>query len=444
MNSVEILQNILKSNYKSHEMGDSQFDCGVYSVCSAHPEVLKAAMHTARYRNYPLVIESTSNQVDQYGGYTGMKPKDFMRYITKLAKQQNFPTERLLLGGDHLGPNTWQKESGESAMQKAQTLVAEYVRAGYRKIHLDASMACAGDPTNQHGVISDELVASRAAQLCWAAEQAWHENSETAGPPIYVIGTEVPIPGGQKAGHDEETVEPTSPEAAQQTWENAKKAFVQKGLEKAWQRVIAMVVQPGVEFGDESICSYQPQLAQGLSRLSPELRLVFEAHSTDYQSPEALRNLTRDHFAILKVGPWLTYAYREALFSLSCIAEEMQTYKLLPNTNNSFRDKVLAYLQTHPQYWQNYYTGTENEIAYKCLYSLSDRIRYYWPQKEMAAYTQELLSAFERKPLPYSLLSQYFPNAISMLETKAWHPENLIQTHIQDSVLYHYEAACTE
>ena len=442
MNTAETLQNILKNNYTGDYASDSQR--GVYSVCSAHPEVIKAAMHAAQNRNYPLVIESTSNQVDQYGGYTGMKPKDFMNYIAQLAQQQNFPTERLLLGGDHLGPNTWQKESGESAMQKAQVLVAEYVRAGYRKIHLDASMACAGDPTNPHGAIPDELVAERAAQRCWAAEQAWQENHQAAGPPIYVIGTEVPTPGGQKAGDEEETVEPTSPEAARQTWENAQKAFVQKGLEGAWQRVIAMVVQPGVEFGDESVCGYQPHLAQKLSRLSPELRLVFEAHSTDYQSPEALRNLTRDHFAILKVGPWLTYAYREALFSLSRIAEEMQTYKLLPNTSENFRSKVLAYLQAHPQYWQNYYTGTKSEIAYKCLYSLSDRIRYYWPQKEMAEYTQELLAAFGKTPLPYSLVSQYFPNlAIHALEPHERRAERLIPMHIQASVLSHYEVACT-
>lgn len=38
--------------------------------------------------------------------------------------------------------------------------------------------------------------------------------------------------------------------------------------------------------------------------------LVFEAHSTDYQTKEAYKQLVHDHFAILKVGPALTFAMR--------------------------------------------------------------------------------------------------------------------------------------
>ena len=51
-------------------------------------------------------------------------------------------------------------------------------------------------------------------------------------------------------------------------------------------------------------------------------RLIFEAHSTDYQTPAALAALVRDHFAILKVGPALTFALREALWALDCIERE--------------------------------------------------------------------------------------------------------------------------
>ena len=52
---------------------------GIYSICSAHPWVLGAAMKQALDDGTPLLIESTSNQVDQFGGYTGMKPADFVR-----------------------------------------------------------------------------------------------------------------------------------------------------------------------------------------------------------------------------------------------------------------------------------------------------------------------------------------------------------------------------
>ncbi len=43
---------------------------GIYAVCSAHPLVLEAAIRYASANQTPLLIEATSNQVDQFGGYT--------------------------------------------------------------------------------------------------------------------------------------------------------------------------------------------------------------------------------------------------------------------------------------------------------------------------------------------------------------------------------------
>jgi D-tagatose-1,6-bisphosphate aldolase subunit GatZ/KbaZ len=59
------------------------------------------------------------------------------------------------------------------------------------------------------------------------------------------------------------------------------------------------VVQPGVEFDHTHIIDYQPQKAVALSAMVEDYdTLVFEAHSTDYQTPQALRQLVKDHFAI--------------------------------------------------------------------------------------------------------------------------------------------------
>lgn len=67
---------------------------------------------------------------------------------------------------------------------------------------------------------------------------------------------------------------------------------------------------------------YHREEAQTLSRfIEAQPGLVYEAHSTDYQSREALRALVEDHFAILKVGPALTFAFREAVFALAAIEE---------------------------------------------------------------------------------------------------------------------------
>ena len=92
-----------------------------------------------------VLIEGTSNQVNQFGGYTGMRPADYKEFVLGLADKVNFPRERVILGGDHLGPLVWCKEPEESAMAKARDLVREYVLAGYKKIHLDTSMRLGDD-----------------------------------------------------------------------------------------------------------------------------------------------------------------------------------------------------------------------------------------------------------------------------------------------------------
>ncbi len=87
--------------------------------------------------------------------------------------------------------------------------------------------------------------------------------------------------------------------------------------------MIAIVVQPGVEFDHSNIIHYQPQEAQPLAQWIENTRMVYEAHSTDYQTRTAYWELVHDHFAILKVGPALTFALREAIFALAQIEQEL-------------------------------------------------------------------------------------------------------------------------
>ena len=75
----------------------------------------------------PVVIEATCNQVNQEGGYTGMQPADFRAFVESSAKGQGFDTRRLILGGDHLGPNPWRSRPKEEALGKAEAMVAAYV-----------------------------------------------------------------------------------------------------------------------------------------------------------------------------------------------------------------------------------------------------------------------------------------------------------------------------
>lgn len=408
---------------------------GIYSVCSAHPIVLRASMEQALESQGPVLIEATCNQVDQFGGYTGMTPMDFAGFVRTLAQDAGFPESRLLLGGDHLGPNPWRSEPAESAMRKAEDLVEAYVMAGFQKIHLDASMRCADDPA----VLPDTTIAERAAVLCLRAEQALARRGSGA-PPVYVIGTEVPPPGGAVEG--EAGPQPTSPEDVIRTLEISEAAFKRAGLDRVWDRVIALVVQPGVEFGDTEIHDYDPDRAKPLARtIEHRAPWMYEAHSTDYQTPGALRQLVEDRFAILKVGPWLTFAFREALFSLESIALELHRKdpaRPCPELSAVLERVMLK----NPSNWQSHYHGTEGEKRFARRFSQSDRSRYYWSDPDVKAEVQHLLDATEG-PLPLQLISQYQPLQYEAVRAGTIPSTGrAIAVHAVRRVIKHYAQAC--
>ncbi len=413
---------------------------GIYSVCSAHSEVLEACCEQAKEDGSVLLVESTSNQVDQYGGYTGMKPADFVDFVKAIAEKTGFPKEMILLGGDHLGPNPWKNLPADNAMEKAKILVAEYVKAGYRKIHLDTSMFCADDNGDRSKPLPDDIVAQRASVLCRVAEDTWKKCCEGSPRPVYIIGTEVPVPGG--AQEEEEEVIPTSPADAEKTIAVTQEYFEKAGLSGVWERVVGVVVQPGVEFGDDQVFHFQPEKARNLSRKITEFdRLVFEAHSTDYQTEENLKALTEGHFCILKVGPWLTFAYREALFALEAMEIEImgKEHGSLSDLGKTLEKQMLK----EPKYWKSYYRGNENQQAFKRKYSFSDRSRYYWPMGDVESSRKKLFANLQETKIPLSLLSQYMPTQFYQVcrgHIQA-EPKELVLSHIR-TVAGIYSRAC--
>ena len=407
---------------------------GRYSVCSAHPLVIEAALRRAQRQSDDVLIEATSNQVNQDGGYTGMRPADFARFVQGIALRVGLPRERVLLGGDHLGPNCWQRLDAETALQRSERLVADYVEAGFRKIHLDCSMSCADDPSS----LGDEAVAARAARLCLAAEHSWRRAGGEA--PVYIVGTEVPVPGG---AHEELTeLAPTAPAAAAATIEAHRAAWQAADLGAAWTRVVGLVVQPGVEFDHHRVVDFRPERAVALSAvIEAQARMLYEAHSTDYQTPAALRALVRGHYAILKVGPALTFALREALWALSALEREW-----LPGERcSNLRETVLAAMAADPRHWEQYYSGSAAEILLDQQYSLSDRVRYYWPVPAVEQAVERLLANLRGHPPPLTLLRQYLPCEYEAVRSGALDADAraLVLHHI-DRVLAGYAAACAE
>ena len=405
---------------------------GIPSICSAHPTVLRASLLQAQENHDPVLVESTCNQVNQYGGYTGMKPADFARFIGEIADALNFSRERLILGGDHLGPGVWQDEIAEAAMGKARRLVRDYVGAGYLKIHLDASMKLGNDPD---GPLPKEAAASRSADLAQAAEDAY-EKRGFGGAPRYVIGTEVPVPGG--TGELEDHVQVTEVADAADTLEIARKVFCSRGLESAWDRVIALVVQPGVEFGNNFIQEYDRNAAAGLSKFIKNEALVYEAHSTDYQTQDALRMMVADHFAILKVGPALTYAYREAIYALAMMEEA-----LFPTGERSNLIEVLDQVMlSNPVHWRKYYPDDSGSQRFARQYSFSDRSRYYWTDSDVQAALEKLTQNLSKNPLPLSLISQFAPKQFRRIRRGGLvnQPDEIVLDRITD-VLRDYRMA---
>ncbi|MET0307454.1 MAG: D-tagatose-bisphosphate aldolase, class II, non-catalytic subunit [Sphingomonas sp.] len=406
---------------------------GITSVCSAHPLVIEATLRHALAHEAPLaLIEATSNQVNQDGGYTGMTPVAYRDFVWAIADRVGFARERLALGGDHLGPNAWTKLDADEAMAKAEVMVRDYVAAGFGKIHLDCSMSCADDPVP----LPEQVIAERAARLCKAAEAAHAGGAATA--PSYIIGTEVPVPGGAAEDLDELAV--TTPEAALATIAMHRDLFAAEGLSDAWQRVIATVVQPGVEFDHDKVVDYVPEKAVALSAaIVPVEHIVFEAHSTDYQTPAALAALVRDHFAILKVGPGVTFALREALWALDAIERET----VAPASRANLRDVALARMQAEPANWAKYYHATGAALDFQLQYSFSDRIRYYWPDGEIAAAQDGLFANLRETVPPLALVSQYLPLAFSAHRAgrATLDPVDLVVAHVS-ATLDAYHGAC--
>ena len=406
---------------------------GLTSVCSAHPLVLEAAVLQALETGGCVLVEATSNQVDQTGGYTGMRPPDFRELVHGIAGRCGLPLDRVVLGGDHLGPNRWRDLPAEQAMQHAEVLVAAYVAAGFTKIHLDCTFSCADDPTP----VTDDLAAVRAARLMRVAEDT-AASEGLASDLRYVIGTEVPVPGGAHETLDE--LQPTTARAARATLRRHRQAVAEQGLDDLWPRIMALVVQPGVEFDHLRVVDYQRERTKELCGvLEDEPDMVFEAHSTDYQTVDALTALVEDHWAVLKVGPGLTFALREALFALSAIEKE-----LIPVRDQSRLPEVVERrMLADPGQWKGYYPGSPEEQRLARRYSYSDRLRYYWPDPEVHSAQERLLANLAAVELPLPLISQHLPDQYARIRAGelSADPHALVIDHVRD-VLRAYARAC--
>lgn len=376
------------------------------SVTGSDPKVLRSCLAYAKQRGDYFICEATVNQVNQYGGYTGMKPADYARMMSDLADEIGFDKKKLILAGDHLGPFAWQDLEAEEAMQRSEELIRVYVAAGFRKIHLDTTIPLKGDDPDKFG---DEVIAERAVRLAKAAEETYEKtkiDTLWSYRPVYVIGSEVPVPGGSKKV---EKMEVTKPEDLEKSIICFKNAFINNSLKQVWDDTVAVVAQIGLEFSEDNVYDFNYEAARSLAdKLKEFPQLVFESHSSDYQTPVHLQEMVMDGVGILKVGPELTFEHRAALFSLAAIEDVLApAWGFEPSHFVKVLDQAMVLAK--PDYWSKYYHGNEGEKAMKRAYSYSDRARYYFTQPEILAARRKLIDNLSSRKIPLYMLSQYAP-----------------------------------
>jgi len=411
------IKNYFKNLIKNQKGGNPR---GAYSICSTNKYVLEAAFEKAKeFKDY-ILIESTCNQVNQFGGYTGMSPIDFKNYVFTIANYMKFPVGRIILGGDHLGPFPFLNEKSDLAMEKAHDMVREYVKSRFKKIHIDTSMSLADDSKGSSAPLDKNIIAERCVDLIKTSEKTISELKKQCNrniEPVYVIGTDIPAPGGSDEVINGRRI--TKVSEFKDTVSTIKNFFNKNNLIDVWDRVIAVVVQPGVEHGDNLVIDYDRKEAKKLiNSLREYPNFIFEGHATDYQTSEGLKDMVGDGIAILKVGPSLTNALRETIFALSYVEEELfgcNDNKKLSKIREVLENEMLK----NKKYWENYYKGDKNKVRLAIKYSFFDRSRYYWQNNYVKESLELLISNLKSVKIPLSLISQFLPMQYKMVREDA-------------------------
>ena len=380
---------------------------GICLINSSHPLVLRALMRQSRGANVPLFLALNENS---------QSPAVYADYVKKLAQAEGFPVEQLFLA------DGWR----DSPVVQARQRVIDCVRAGFNLIFLNCwdkdFLGCAEDMTE---------VAARHVDLCQAAEQAAQSEGSLDSKPWYVLGMPTWDWNSEKLAAYQYAIE---------------SAFKQAGLTNAWQRVVSLNIPMDMGFTDNFACDYQPELGADLKAFyEKEGHLVYYMPHADYQSTQALRDMLADHFALLEIGPMLSFAMREALFALAMIENEWMIGKPGAHLSNLIVELDKA-MQLNPAHWQAHYTtgnGFDQMLARK--YSYQDRSRFYWQEKDVQSAIDQLFKNLSETPPPLTLLRQFMPDLYwplreGTLENK---PEALVIRRIQQAY-QPYLVACNQ
>ena len=215
-----------------------------------------------------------------------MTPADFRRFVEDIASARRLRPRRrscsAAIISDQIRGSIFRPMR---RWQRAEAMVAAYVEAGFTKIHLDTSMGC--------------------ARRARGARRRRRRRARRAPRGGRRSGRATRAVGAARLRHRHRGPDARRRDAClgrrsrsrrpRRRWQRSLRTarpLPRAGIGDAFERVIALVVQPGVEFDHERVVAYEPARAKALDGvLERERSIVFEAHSTDYQPPELLQAL---------------------------------------------------------------------------------------------------------------------------------------------------------
>ncbi len=120
------------------------------------------------------------------------------------------------------------------------------------------------------------------------------------------------------------------------------------------------------------------------------------------------------------------------------LAEAGSTFK-----PSLLREVLETVMNENPVYWKKYYSGNKQDLQLKRKFSLSDRSRYYWPEKRLQEAVSALIENLSTITIPATLISQYLPGSFDAVLAGSLDasPQALLKHKIRN-VLGKYSRAC--
>lgn len=333
------------------------------SFCTSNEDVISSILNFCKRFDLPVLIESTSNQVNQYRGYTKLNPSEFKKKVKLLAKRNLYSSKKILFGGDHLGPLPWKKMKRNIALKRGQKLVEAYLNSNFNKLHIDTTIKMIDEK-----ILTKNTIKDRSKEILNSFQNKKLKNL------ILVLGSEVPTAGGSF------TVKRNDFDYENEIISEIKlykKIYKELNLNKD----LNLVVDSGMSFNDKKIFSSNRKKLNFLRKASQLLNVQFEAHSTDYQNINELKELVKSNFKFLKVGPELTYYFTRAIFEMHKIE------KKFIKKNSKIKVVIFNALKNNNKYWIDYYKHRRlNDV----INGQFDRLRYYWNETSVVIAKKKL------------------------------------------------------